>query len=258
MSPRLFLKLLQDDQWAFRKELFGALSMFFGSVVVSIIAVLIAAPVALGSAVYASEYVSGKKRAVVKLLIETLASIPSVVYGLLGVLYLRDWVFSITRYLGAASGDSLLTASLLLALMILPTFMTLSDDALRCVPLSYRTAARSVGLTKTYSIFVSTLPFARKGILGAAFLSLGRAFGETIAVFLVVGRSDIPFNKEFFSLNTLVNAGQTITSKLGGAEISIAYGTPIHWGALLSLGVLLWVAVSAFSALHLYLIRSDS
>lgn len=134
--------------------------------------------------------------------------------------------------------------------MILPTIMTLSDDALRGVPSSQRMAARGLGLTATETVFSVSLPQAFPGLLAAVLLALGRALGEMIAVFLVVGRQDNQWPVSFLSLRPLAEAGQTLASKLGSAETNIAYGAPLHWGAMMGLalvllGLVLFVVLAA-------------
>jgi phosphate transport system permease protein len=175
----------------------------------------------------------------VKVLIELLAGVPSVVYGLLGILLLRDWIYHLFEKFEPLSGDTLLTAGVLLAVMILPTIVTLSDDALRGVPAAQRRAARGLGLTHAETILSVAIPQAKRGLGAALLLALGRALGETIAVFLVVGRQDNNLPEHLFSLRAWLGAGQTITSKLGGSETNIAYGDPVHWGAMVGLALLL-------------------
>lgn len=242
-------EILAETHWHFHTHAFGGLSMIYGTVVVAVLATLISFPIGLGSALFASEYLRGKPRAFVKVSIELLAGIPSVVYGLLGVLYVRDWVYQATAPFGAVSGDSLLTAGILLAVMVLPTLMTLSDDVLRCVSKSSRETALALGLSKRETILSVVLPQARPGIGGATILALGRAIGETIAVFLVVGRSDQPIDSNVFSLRPWLAAGQTLTTKLGGSESAIAYGDSRHWSALMALALILWVGVGAMTYL---------
>ena len=106
-----------------------------------------------------------------------------------------------------------------------------------------RVAARGLGLTKAEAILHVTLQQARPGLVAAALLGLGRALGETIAVFLVVGRQDNRWPDRLFSLEPLAEAGQTLTSKLGGSETNIAYGNPLHWAAVVTLGLLLLAMV---------------
>lgn len=243
------LGYLTGTEWFFRDERFGVLPMIYGTVVVASIAILIAAPLGLGAAVCSAEILPSRVRLAVKLVIELLAGIPSVVYGLLGILFLRDWVYDGLRLaeLDPLSGDTLLTAGLLLAVMILPTVMTLGDDALRAVPAAQRKAARGLGLTRVETIFSVALPQATRGLVAAIMLALGRALGETIAVFLVVGRQDNQWPERLTSLRPVVQAGQTLSSKLGGSETNIAYGDPLHWGAIVGLGLLLFALVAVLT-----------
>jgi len=233
-------------EWFFRGQRFGALSMIYGTLAVSAVAIGLAAPLGIAAAICTAEILPPRARLGVKLMVELLAGIPSVVYGLLGILFLRTWIFDALRAWGfdPLSGDSLLTAGVLLAVMILPTVMTLSDDALRSVRGSQRSAARGLGLTRGESILFIALPQAARGLVAAVLLALGRALGETIAVFLVVGRQDNQWPEQLFSLGPLLNPGQTLTSKLGGSEANIAYGDPLHWGAIVGLGCLLLALVA--------------
>ena len=231
-------------EWFYRDQLFGALSMIYGSIVVAAIALALALPISLGAAILASEYLPRRLRLAFKSMVELLAGIPSVIYGLIGVLFLREWVYHTLRPFDPISGDSLLTAGILLAVMILPTVTTLSDDALRAVPSRQRAAARGLGLTRAETILRVVLPQAAPGILTASLLGLGRALGETIAVFLVVGRQDNQLPDHPFDLTTLLAPGQTLTSKLGGPEVQIAYGDPPHWSALIGLALLLLLLVA--------------
>jgi phosphate transport system permease protein len=226
---------LTGQRWYYRAEQFGALPMVFGTAVVSLLALALAAPVGIGAAVFTAEILPARLRLAVKLLIELLAGVPSVVYGLLGILYLRNWVYRALTPFDPLSGDTLLTAGVLLAVMILPTVMTLSDDALRGVPAAQRHAARGLGLTRAETTLGVTLPQALPGMVAALLLGLGRALGETIAVFLVVGRQD----NQPLAWRSLIEAGQTLTSKLGGSETNIASGDPLHWAAMVGLGLIL-------------------
>ncbi|MBP7948108.1 MAG: phosphate ABC transporter permease subunit PstC [Verrucomicrobiales bacterium] len=241
---------LTGTQWFYRQDSFGAAPMIFGSIAVALVALAAAAPVGIGAAVFAVEFLPPRLRLGLKVGVELLAGIPSVVYGLLGILILRDWVYEALAAFDPLSGDTLLTAGVLLAVMILPTIMTLSDDALRGVPSSQRMAARGLGLTATETVFSVSLPQAFPGLLAAVLLALGRALGEMIAVFLVVGRQDNQWPVSFLSLRPLAEAGQTLASKLGSAETNIAYGAPLHWGAMMGLalvllGLVLFVVLAA-------------
>jgi len=236
-------------RWFFRTHEFGALPMIYGSLVVSAVALLLAAPLGFGAAIFTSEYLPRRARLAAKVLIELLAGVPSVVYGLLGILLLRDWIYDLFARFDPLSGDTLLTAAVLLAVMVLPTVVTLSDDALRAVPASQRRAARGLGLTHAETILHVSLPQARRGLGSALLLGLGRALGETIAVFLVVGRQDNNLPSPWYSLRPLLESGQTLTSKLGSAETNIAWGDPRHWAAIVGLGLILLVLTGALTLL---------
>lgn len=236
---------LLGDVWFYRGESFGALPMIYGTAMVSGIALLLAVPLGLGAAVFTAEGLSGRARLAVKGTIELLAGVPSVVYGLLGVLVLRNVVFRLLRPFDPLSGDTLLTGGVLLAVMILPTVMTFADDALRGVPASQRQAARALGLTRTEATWRVVLPQAVPGLLSAVLLGLGRALGETIAVFLVIGRMDNRLPESWLDPTPAIEAGQTLTSKLGGSETFLAYGDPLHWAAITGLALVLLLGVAA-------------
>lgn len=237
------LRFLATADWYFRASRFGAAAMLYGTGMVTMIAVLVAAPLAIGSAIMTAEYLSGWLRLVTKSVIELLAGIPSVVYGLLGVLFLRPLIFEICKPFHPESGDTLLTAGLLVGIMILPTVMSLADDALRSVPREDRESAWALGLTRAETFFHAVLPKAFPGLVSALLLGVGRALGETIAVYLVVGRADNRLPHPWHSLRPLLESGQTLTSKLGGSEVYIAYGNPTHWAAIIGLGLLLFLVV---------------
>jgi phosphate transport system permease protein len=245
------LGLFTSEKWFFREHRFGGLSMIHGSVSVSLIALLVAGPIGIGSAVFAAEILPHRWRLPVKATVELLAGVPSVIYGLLGILLLRNWIYQLLEPFDPLSGDNLLTAGILLAVMILPTVMTLSDDALAGVPAAQRKAARVLGMTRAETILSVTLPQAWRGILAAVALAMGRALGEGIAVFMVIGRQDNQWPANLFSLRPFIEAGQTLTSKLVSAETNISYGDPLHWAAMLGLGLMLllmsggltWIAV---------------
>jgi phosphate transport system permease protein len=237
------LAFFTTSRWFYRGEDFGAASMLFGSAAVAILALILSVPVAIAAAVFMSEMCTRRLRVALKVSVELLAGIPSVVYGLLGVLFLRDWIArAFERFnVDALSADTLLTAGVLLAVMVLPTITTLADDALNAVPRAAREASRALGLTRAETISAVVMPHAAPGLIGAVLLGFGRAVGETIAVFLVVGRAD----NRALSFGALFDAGQTITSKLGGSETNIAVGDPMHTSAMVSLGMVLLLVVLA-------------
>ena len=241
------LRYFTGTHWFFRDKQFQTLPMLYGSAVVASVALVLAGPIGIGAGIFTSEYLPRRARLAVKIVVELLAGVPSVVYGLLGILFLRDWVYRALTPFDPLSGDTLLTAGLLLAVMVLPTVMTLTDDAFRGVPNAQRLAARALGLTRTEAVFSIAIPQAAPGIFAALLLGLGRALGETIAVFLVVGRQDNQWTRNIFSLKPLIAAGQTLTSKLGGSETNIAYGDSLHWAAVVALGLILLVVVAVIT-----------
>ena len=250
---------LTGSRWFFRTHEFGALPMIYGSLVVSAVALVLAAPLGFGAAIFTAEYLPRRARLAVKVLIELLAGVPSVVYGLLGILLLRDWIYDLFARFDPLSGDTLLTAGVLLAVMVLPTIVTLADDALRAVPAAQRRAARGLGLTHAETILHVSLPQARRGFGSALLLGLGRSLGETIAVFLVVGRQDNNLPGSWASLQPLLESGQTLTSKLGGAETNIAWGDSLHWAAVIGLGLILLAVTGGLTlTAALFSRRSDA
>lgn len=237
------LGYLAGSKWFYRAETFGALPMIYGTISVALIALLLAAPIGIGAAIFTAEFLPGRIRVAVKITIELLAGVPSVVYGLIGILLLRDWIYQLFGRFDPLSGDTLMTAGVLLGVMVLPTVMTLADDALRSVPAAQRHAARALGVTATETVLSISLPQATRGLIAALLLGLGRALGETIAVFLVVGRQDNNLPANLLSPAAWLRAGQTLASKLGGSETNIAYGDPLHWGAMVGLALILMAMV---------------
>lgn len=241
--------LFRQGYWDYRRHEFHGLAMIFGTIVVSAIALLIASSIGIAAAICTSELLSGKLRALVKISLELLAGIPSVIYGLLGVVFLLPWISRPIMSWGGFSGDTLLTAGCLLGLMVLPTVITFADDALRCVPANIREEGLGLGLSRAQLVLFVVLPQAKAGLTGALMLALGRAMGETIAVYMVVGRSDQMFQWHELSWQALLQSGQTLTTKLGGSELSIAYGDPVHWSAMLAVGLTLLLVVGTLAYL---------
>ena len=245
--------LLTGKTWFYREGQFGIAPMLYGSVAVAVVAMALAVPLGLGAAIFTAEFLSPRLRLIVKMAIELLAGVPSVVYGLLGILLLRDWIYEGLQPFDPLSGDTLLTGGILLAVMVLPTLVTLSDDALRGVPSSQRQAARATGLNATETTFYVSLPQALPGLAAAVLLAAGRACGEMIAVFLVIGRRDNQWPDSLFSARPLIGAGQTLATKLGSSETNIAYGDPLHWAAMMALGLVLLALVGGLTMLGFFL-----
>ncbi len=230
------LGFLFGTQWL-PGQSYGALPMIYGTVIVTGIAIAIAFPLGLGTAIVTSEMLRGPSRLAVKGLMELLAGIPGVVYGLLAIAFLTAWI---RDFFGVIDGNTILAAGAILGVMVLPTVMTLSDDAMRAVPRELREQALALGLNRTETVLFVVMPGAFRGMVGAVLLGVSRAMGETIAVMLVIGGIDripTPFYNIFAS-------AQTITSKLG-REAAEAIGAGLHWNAMLGLGLVLFLLVMA-------------
>ena len=188
---------------------FGALALLVGTFTTTFLGLIIAVPVGLGAAVYISEFAKGKVKETLKVVIELLAAIPSIVWGFIGLMVLGPivkWVFTaepgsawskimVTLHLatadsGATQGTNLLTAGIILALMSVPLIVSLSEDALRAVPDSFREAALALGANPWETVRRVLFPAARNGLLAACMLGLGRAIGETMAVLLATGHNN--------------------------------------------------------------------
>jgi phosphate transport system permease protein len=192
-------QFLVGQDWDPVSESFGALPFIYGTLVTSAIAILVALPVSLGLAVFLSEMAPKALRPIVTFCIETLASIPSVVYGLWALFILVPWLREslepllgrvlgfLPLFQGPPLGLGYLAAGLVLAVMILPTICSVCVEVLKTVPSSLREGALALGATRWEAIWTVILPFSRAGILGATLLGLGRALGETMAVTMVIG-----------------------------------------------------------------------
>jgi phosphate transport system permease protein len=178
---------------------YGALPFIYGTVVSSILALCFAVPIAIGTAIFLSDLAPGWMKSPVSFLVELLAAVPSVVYGLWGIFALvpalRDHVEPLLGsmlgflplFQGPHQGFGMLAGGVILAIMILPTIASVSREVLRAVPDTYREAALALGATRWETIWHTVLPSARSGLLGAAILGLGRALGETMAITMVIG-----------------------------------------------------------------------
>ncbi len=193
------LGFLTSSEWDPVEGRFGALPLIFGTVVSSALALLIAVPLSLGVAIFLTEFAPMRIRGPVSFLIELLAAIPSVVYGLWGIFvmipFLRATVFPFLKdtlgflpfFQGPIYGPGMLSAAIILAIMVMPYIMSVSREVLLAVPNTQREAALALGATRWEALTGAVLPYARSGIIGAVILGLGRALGETMAVTMVIG-----------------------------------------------------------------------
>lgn len=225
-----FFSLVFGKDWYPAKGEFGLLSMIVGSFYVTFLSLLMAVPLGVGCAIFLSELSPRKIRGFVRRGIELLVGIPSVVYGLVGMVLLVPLVREV---FGTGSGSSVLAASIVLAVMILPTIVSISEDSMRAVPLSYREAALSLGATRWQMIRGVILPAARTGIITSIVLGMGRAIGETMAMIMVIGNSPvIPISP--------LSPARTLTGNIA-VEIKAAVG--IHESALFATGVILLIII---------------
>lgn len=190
---------ITSHQWDPVKKEFGALTFIYGTLVTSLIALIVAGPIGLGVGIFLNEMAPPLIRKVVSFLVELLAAIPSVVYGLWGIFvlapilrgalepWLAKWFGFLPIFQGDFLGLGMLAGGLILAIMILPTIAALTREVLAAVPDTQREAALALGATKWEMIRISVLAYAKSGILGGVMLGLGRALGETMAVTMVIG-----------------------------------------------------------------------
>jgi len=222
-------KIIFGMKWAPTKGHFGIFPMIISSFLVTIGALVIGAPLGLSCAIYLSEYAGKRTRMLLKPAIELLAGIPSVVFGFLGVIYIVPLV---RNYLGG-SGFSLISTCLVLGVMILPTIISISFDALVSVPRTYREGSAAMGATKWQTIYKVIIPSAKSGILASFILGMGRAIGETMAVIMIAGNAlKIP--------TSILDPLRTLT---GNIALELAYATGDHRLGLFSTGVVLMVII---------------
>ncbi len=236
---------ITSSEWAPNRGKFGALAFIYGTVLVSTIALVLAVPVSIGIALFVTEVAPKTVRKGVGYIIDLLAAIPSVVYGLWGLLVLAptlepvyesiggavgEWPVLSLFFGGQAYGKSFMTAGIILAIMITPIITSLSREVLLTVPGAQREAALALGATRWETIRASVLPWAKGGITGSVMLGLGRAMGETIAVALVIGSSN-QITTELFSSGDAMPA--VIVNEFPEAADT-------HRAALIGLGVVLF------------------
>ena len=217
-------------------SLFGLLPLLLGTLWVSIFAILMALPLGLGVAIYLSELAAEPTRKLLKPAIELLAGIPSVVFGFFGLVVL---VPLIQKTLNLPVGETALAGSLILAVMALPTIITIAEDAMRNTPKAMREASLALGATHWQTIYRVIIPYAASGIMAAIVLGIGRAIGETMAVLMVTGNAAVMPHSLFESVRTIP---ATIAAELGEAP-----GGGTHYQALFLLGCILFIITMIIS-----------
>ena len=224
-------KFLAGTNWAPTDSpaSFGIFPMILGSIYVTAGAIVIGVPVGILTSIFMSRYCPKPLYKILKPATELLAGIPSIVYGFFGLVVLVPFVKTVF----GGNGNSMLTASILLGIMILPTIIGVSESAIRSVPESYYEGALALGATKERSIFKTVIPAAKSGVMSGIILGMGRAIGETMAVVMVAGnQAIIP--------DSITSGVRTLTANI---VLEMAYATGLHRRALIATAVVLFVFV---------------
>ncbi|EQB34275.1 phosphate ABC transporter permease [Sulfurimonas hongkongensis] len=229
---------------------FGALAIFTGTFVITIIALSVAVPIGLGSAIYMSEYASSSLRDYLKPVLEILAGIPTVVYGFFAAITVAPLVVQIAGFLGLeATFNSALASGVVMGIMIIPVISSLSDDVIRAVPASQRRAASALGMTQAEVIKNIVLPSAMPGIISASLLGLSKALGETMIVVMAAGlRPNLSINP----LEDMTTVTVTIVNSLVG---DFEFNSPETLSAF-ALGLMLFIVTLILNMISLSLIRA--
>ena len=224
-----FKSFLAGMDWYPTEKSFGLLPMIVGSLMVTLGALVIGVPLGLACAVFLTEFSSRRTRRIVKPVIELLAGIPSVVYGFMGVVILVPFI----RESLGGPGLSVLAASIILGIMILPTVISISVDALQAVPAAYREGSIALGATRWQTTTMVLFPAARSGIVAGVILGMGRAIGETMAVIMVAGNAaTVP--------GSILAPVRTLTRNIA---LEMGYASGEHRQALFATGVILFVII---------------
>lgn len=240
-SPALFGKLNMVEfftsiQWRPSSDVhprYGILALLVGTLSVTALAMVLAVPLGLGAAVYISEFCSGKFKESLKILIELLAAVPSIVWGFVGYMVLGPLIIKAT---GAPVGVNLLNGGIILALMSVPIIVSVGEDALKAVPDSYREAALSLGASRWEIVYRVLFPAAKNGLLAAVLLGVGRAIGETMAVLMCTGHAvQLP--------HSLLDPVRTLTATIA-SELGESVAGDTHYQVLFVIGLLLLVITS--------------
>ncbi len=216
-------------KWAPTKDNFGILSMIVGSLMVTAGALVVGVPFGLACAIFLAEFSSSAFQKTLKPIIELLAGIPSVVYGFIGIVILVPFI----RETFGGPGFSVLAASIILGIMILPTIVSISYDALMSVPSTYREGSLALGATRWQTVVMCLIPAARSGIVASIILGMGRAIGETMAVIMIAGNAlKIP--------GSIFDSVRTLTSTIA---LELGYAAGDHRAALFACGSFLFIII---------------
>lgn len=248
---RSFWYFITGSEWSpgVADSKFGAVPIFAGTFWITFIAMSVAVPIGLGSAIYMSEYANDKVRDILKPLLEILAGIPTVVYGFFAALTIAPFVVTASAYFGLdASFNSALASGVVMGVMIIPVISSLSDDVIRAVPRSQSNASLALGMTKSETIKSIILPSAAPGIISAALLGLSKALGETMIVVMAAGlRANLTWNP----LEDMTTVTVRIVDALVGDQ---AFDSPATLSAF-ALGLVLFVVTLVLNIISLTMIR---
>ena len=235
---------LSGEKWKPGQKIFGILPFIFGSVYVTAGALVVGVPAGLMTALFLSRFASKRAAKLLRPAVQLLAGIPSVVYGFFGLVVLVPLV----RETFGGTGSSLLTASMLLGMMILPTIITVAESALNAVPAAYYEGALALGATHERSVFYVVLPAAKSGVMAGVILGIGRAIGEATAVMMVAGnRTSMP--------KGLLKGVRTLTSNI---VIEMGYAADLHREALIATAVVLFGFILMINVLTSILKRRNA
>lgn len=229
-----FMEFLTGERWKPTNEIFGILPMIVGSIYVTAGAIILGVPIGILTSVFMAKYCPKKIYPVLKGATELLAGIPSVVYGFFGLVVLVPLIRDICqKFHWGGNGSSILTASILLGMMILPTIIGVTESAIRSVPAHYYEGALALGATHERSIFSVVLPAAKSGVVAGIVLGIGRAIGETMAVIMVAGnQARMPAG--------IVRGVRTLTANI---VLEMGYAAGLHREALIATAVVLFVFI---------------
>lgn len=226
---------LLGTTWKPANDIYGIFPMIVGSIYVTAGALIVGVPAGILCAIFLARFATGRVVRIMRPGIELLAGIPSVIYGFFGLVVfvpiIRSW--------GVGSGFSLLAASVLLGIMILPTIITVSQSAIEAVPASYYQGARALGADHEHAVFRVVVPAAVSGIVAAVILGLGRALGETMAVIMVAGNQPVIPDSIFDGVRTMT----------ANIVLEMGYAADLHRGALIATGVVLFVFILIINTL---------
>ncbi len=256
-----FFSFIFTNDWNPSKEIYGSWPLVVGTLVTAVVALVIGVPIAVATALFITELCPNRLKQPLTILVELLAAVPSVVYGLWGFFVLVPNLTGIEQFIsdklaflpffgGTVAGPNYFIAGLVLAIMILPIVSAISREVISTVPADHKEAALALGATRWEMIRVAVIPYSRSGIVGGAMLGLGRAVGETVAVAIVIGQTPQIGD-------SLFNQGSTLAAQII-AEFGEAGSDALHSGALIACGLVLFILTLIINGIARYLvIRAD-